>query len=49
LTNVSGHLSIWGDDDFGMEKDNVTREQFDLLCSKPITQIICRELGMINA
>jgi len=51
FTPVNGKLNVWGDDDFGMEmpKDGATHEQFEWLCSEPITKARCKQLGMIMA
>lgn len=44
-----GRLTVWGDDDFGMEIDRATRKQFEDLCSSSITKERCKKLGMILA
>ena len=51
FTPVNGRLSVWGDDDFGMEmpEDGATHKQFEQLCSKPITKARCKKMGMIMA
>ena len=38
-------ISIWGDDDFGMELLNADEEIFKELISQPITQIRCKKMG----
>ena len=45
-TPANGWLRVWGDDDFGMEMLNASRQQFDKLCSVPITKDRCKKLGL---
>ncbi len=40
----NGHLSLWGDDDFGMEKTG-TREEFEKLKGMTIDKKKAKELG----
>jgi len=43
------HIGIWGDDDFGMEKFNCTKEEFLQLKGKVLSQEICKKMGYVLA
>ena len=41
-----GHISVWGDDDFGMRSTKqYTKEQFEKFCAEPISQERCKKEG----
>jgi hypothetical protein len=48
--NDDNRISVWGDDDFGMEKLNTTRMEYDMLISNaPISQPMLRKIGFCIA
>jgi hypothetical protein len=48
--NDDRRISVWGDDDFGMEKTDTCRMEFDaIVASEPISQEMLRKRGFIFA
>lgn len=41
------HISIWGDDDFGMEKCGATEKEFKKLKNMVLSQDICKKMGFV--
>ena len=42
-------ISVWGDDDFGMQKTDTTRMEFDaIIASQPISQQMLKNRGFVS-
>lgn len=44
-----GRISVWGDDDFGMEKEGCTKEEFLKMKTMVLNKELCKKMGFVYA